>query len=138
MRGETPINSRAITIMYRVLVIEDNDAIRQMVRRTLVAAGYEVQEAANGEAGVECYRQQRSDVVITDIVMPDSEGLETIRALCRYDAGVKIIAMSGGGRGRSNEYLELAGRFGARRTLSKPFTGDDLRNAVAEVLASVT
>ena len=65
----------------RVLLIEDNDPFRTMVRRMLVTAGYDVQEAANGETSVASYRQQRRDPVITDIVMPNQEGLATIREL---------------------------------------------------------
>jgi DNA-binding response OmpR family regulator len=122
--------------MHRILLIEDDDNVRKMLRRTLVAAGYDVQDAANGALGIEYYLHQRSDVVITDIVRPDREGLETIRELRRLHAGVKIIAMSGGGRGSSQDYLKLAHQFGALRTLSKPFSGDEILTVVAEVLAA--
>jgi CheY-like chemotaxis protein len=118
--------------MCRVLIIEDNEILREVVQRMLVVAGHEVQAAEDGRAGLKAYRRQPSDVVITDIVMPDTEGLETIRELCRIDAAVKIIAMSGGGLGASANYLELARQFGARWTLSKPFSADELRNAVTE------
>jgi DNA-binding NarL/FixJ family response regulator len=77
-------------------------------------------------------------LVITDILMPEAEGLETIRALRGDDPGVKIIAMSGADRGRASGYLELALKFGARRILPKPFTRDELMTAVAEVLATDT
>jgi CheY-like chemotaxis protein len=120
--------------MARILVIEDNHVLCGMVLRMLVAAGHEVQAAVDGKVGLACYRQQRSDLVITDILMPETEGLETIRALRRHDPGVKIIAMSGADRGRAGGYLELAQKFGARRILSKPFTQDELLTAVAEVL----
>jgi response regulator receiver domain-containing protein len=92
-----------------------------MLHRMLVGAGYVVQDAADGKAGLAAYRQQPSDLVMTDIVMPDMEGLEVIRELRRYDAGVKIIAMSGGGIGRANTYLdvgaEIRGRLGAGQTV---------------------
>jgi CheY-like chemotaxis protein len=114
--------------MPRVLVIDDDDELRWLIARMLIAAGYEVQEATDGKAGLACYRQERSDVVLTDIVMPHSDGLETIRALRLTDSAVKIIAMSGGDRGlRSGDY-------GASRFLLKPFTLDELLTAVAEVL----
>jgi DNA-binding response OmpR family regulator len=122
--------------MPRILVIEDNDAVRHMVRRVLVDEGYEVQEAADGRAGLNAYREQPSDLVITDIVMPDTEGLETIRELCRQYPSVKIIAMSSAGGGGPAGYLQLALKFGAGRILTKPFTHDELRAAVVEVLAS--
>jgi CheY-like chemotaxis protein len=121
--------------MPTILLIDDDDAFRELARRMLVTAGYDVREAADGMAAIESYRQQRSDVVITDILMPEREGLETIQELRRLDPQVRIIAMSGAGFGR-DAYLELARRFGARRILRKAFTLDDLRAAVAEVLAT--
>ncbi len=120
----------------RILLIDDDDELRTIMRRMLVAAGYEVQEAASGDAAVARYRQQRSDVVITDILMPDKEGLETIRELRRADPQVKIIAISGGGGQGGADYLELALKFGARRILQKPFTRDELVAAVSEVIAT--
>ena len=124
--------------MTRILLIEDNETFRSMVQRMLVGAGYDVEEAADGEAGLACYRKQRSDVVITDVLMPGIEGVEMIRELLRHDPGVKIIAMSGGGRGPTYYYLEMALKFGACRFLSKPFTQEELEVTVAEVLASST
>jgi CheY-like chemotaxis protein len=122
--------------MARILLIEDNETFRSMVQRMLLAAGYDVEEASDGKAGLACYRQQASDLVITDILMPGTEGVETIRELLRHDPAVKIIAMSGGGRGPNNYYLEMALKFGACRFLSKPFTQQDLEATVAEVLAT--
>ena len=121
--------------MKRILVIEDNPLLSEMLLRMLGLAGYEVQSAANGRIGLASYKRQASDLVITDIVMPDTEGLETIQALRRHDATAKIIAMSGGGLGGSTGYLTLARRLGAHWSLTKPFSGDELRNAVAAVLA---
>ena len=125
---------QSMRFMPRILIIEDNDALRQMMCHMLVAAGYDVQEAANGRAGVDAYRQQPSDLVITDIVMPDAEGLQTIEALQHADAAVKIIAISGAGS--ATDYLRTATQFGAHQTLEKPFTHGELLSAVAEVLAS--
>jgi DNA-binding response OmpR family regulator len=122
--------------MQRILVIEDDEAVRKLVIRHLVAAGYEVQEADNGKTGLASYRQQQSDLVITDIVMPETEGLEAIRELRRVNPEVKIIAMSGAVGGRADRYLGLAMGFGALRILSKPFTGADLLSVVAEVLTA--
>ena len=117
----------------RILLIDDNDPFRTMVRRMLVTAGYDVQEAANGETGVASYRQQRSDLVFTDIMMPDQDGLATIRELRRVDPLVRIIAISGGDPARGG-YLEIALKLGARRILQKPFTLDELLAAVTEVV----
>ena len=106
-----------------------------MMLRLLGAAGYDVQAAEDGYQGVVCYRQQRSDLVITDIMMPESDGLQAISALRRDDPEVKIIAMSGGGRMAAVDCLDIAQRMGASRILAKPFTGAELLNAVADVLA---
>ena len=118
----------------RILVIDDDEMIRALTCRFLVTVGYDVQDAASGKAGLACLRQQQADVIITDIVMPDMEGLELIRELRRADPAVKIIAMSGGGRGPAS-YLELALKFGARQVLPKPFTKDSLIAVVKDVLA---
>jgi CheY-like chemotaxis protein len=119
----------------RILVIDDDDIFRKMLRVMLVSGGYEVQEAASGETGIVSYRQQRTDLVITDILMPDMEGLETIRTLVAMDPDVRIIAVSGSNPGWVEEYLKDATAFGARRVLQKPVTLNQLLTVVAEVLA---
>ncbi len=123
--------------MARILLVEDDEAVRDLLRKTLVSAGYDVEEAPNGVVAVAAYRRQASDVVITDLVMPEKDGLEAIMELRRLDPAVKIIAMSGGGRslGPGQLYLESARLFGALRTLAKPFTAQALLKAVSEVLA---
>jgi CheY-like chemotaxis protein len=118
----------------RILLIEDNDALRTVMRRMLAPLGCDIQEASDGKAGLIAYRTQRSDVVITDILMPEADGLETIGALRRLDPAVKIIAISGGGRGSAGDYLETAQKMGARRVLVKPFSPEELRTAVAQLL----
>jgi DNA-binding response OmpR family regulator len=117
-----------------ILLVDDDEGVRKFMHKTLVHAGYEVEDAANGELAVQAYRRRASDLVITDIVMPDKEGLETVRELRNLSPRVKIIAISGGGFGRAADYLEMAIMFGAARVLSKPFTGEELLQAVAAVL----
>jgi CheY-like chemotaxis protein len=119
----------------RILLIDDDDIFRKMIRAMLVSAGYQVQEADSGESGLALYRQQPPDLVITDILMPDMEGLETIRALVALDPQIRIIAISGSSPGWVEDYLEDAAAFGARRVLQKPVTLNQLLTAVAEVLA---
>lgn len=123
--------------MPRILLVEDDDAVRGILRKALVSAGYEVEEAADGDLAVAAYRRQRSDVVITDLVMPQKDGLAAIIELRRLDPAVKIIAMSGGGRtlGPGQLYLESARLFGAHRLLAKPFNAAALLTAVSEVLS---
>lgn len=122
--------------MSRILLIEDNDATRTLTHGMLVDAGYDVQDAIDGQAGLACYRLQPSDLVITDMLMAVTDGVETIRGLRRFDAGVKIIAMSTGGLRATNYYLEMAIKFGAHRILWKPFTRRELQATVADVLAT--
>ncbi len=118
----------------RILLIDDDETFHRLVHVMLTTAGYDVQAAANGKIGVACYRQQRCDVVITDILMPVGEGLETIEALKGLDPDVKIIAMSSGGEGEFG-YLQTAVAFGARRILHKPFSRDELLLTLTDVFA---
>jgi DNA-binding NtrC family response regulator len=118
----------------RILLIDDDELFRKVVNLMLTTAGFDVEEAANGKVGLACYCRRRSDVVITDILMPEREGLETIQALKRFDPDVKIIAMSVGGEGRLG-YLRSAVKFGARQALHKPFSRDELLSMLADVLA---
>jgi CheY-like chemotaxis protein len=119
----------------RILVIDDNDALRSVARRMLVAAGYDVQEAASGKAALAGLLLHPVDVIITDILMPDMEGLELIRALRQAHPQVKIIAMSGSGGGPEG-YLDQALKCGAHQILPKPFTKDSLIAVVNNVLAT--
>ncbi|MEO8257679.1 MAG: response regulator [Acidobacteriota bacterium] len=121
--------------MPTILLVDDDDLLRDALHQTLVRAGYDVEDAANGTAALRAYRQRPRDVVITDIVMPDMEGLDMMRALRAQDLDVKIIVMSGGGIGRADDYLNLAQKLGATRVLKKPFSGAEIVALVAEVLA---
>ena len=114
------------------MVIDDDNGFREMVRVALTKAGYVVTEAGDGKIGLASYRQDPADLVLTDILMPNADGLETIRNLRRHDPQVKIIAMSGA---RTQSYLALASTFGAQRVLAKPFAFDVLLTAIREILA---
>jgi len=120
--------------MPRILVIDDDEQILKMFRMALERAGYEVETASNGDDGLKCYRRNRADLVITDIVMPEKEGLETIMDLKRECPDVKIFALSGGGRISPNGYLTAASRLGAFRTFTKPVVLGDILAAVQEAL----
>jgi CheY-like chemotaxis protein len=121
--------------MTRILIIDDEAPVRSVLRQILEKEGYEVIEAEDGEIGMKRYREHPADLVITDILMPEKEGIETILALRKVSPDIKIIAISGGGRTRKLDVLPLAKMFGAVRTLAKPFTRDDLLAAVKGVLA---
>jgi DNA-binding response OmpR family regulator len=118
----------------RILVIDDDDSVRTMLRLTLAHFGHTVIEARNGREGLDLFRRAGADLVITDIVMPDTEGLEVVMDLRRNHPAVKIIAISGGGRGSAVDYLHMAKRMGAATVLAKPFTNDVLMAAVDELL----
>jgi len=122
--------------MPLVLVIDDEARVRQQVRRILAAASHEVIEAADGEIGVALLREQRPSVVITDIVMPKKDGIETIREIRCVSPNTRIIAISGGHGGPSDMlYLDVAKKLGADAILAKPFRKADLLQTIARVLA---
>ena len=120
--------------MARILVIDDDTDVRRMVRNMLDRAGHEVAEAPNGDIGTKMFRKEPFDLIITDIFMPEKEGLETIRELHREFPDLRIIAISGGGSVGHYSYLPLAKSFGATRTLSKPFSHQELLEIVNELL----
>ena len=119
----------------QILVIEDDCAVRELILQTLSKAGYQVITAGDGVEGLNLFRERNPDLVITDIVMPQKEGLQTIIELRQQAPGVKVIAMSSGGRYCNTDYLKLARKFGARRTVTKPFMRDEMLAVVREVLA---
>ena len=120
--------------MPRVLVVDDEPEIRRLVRRVLEAEGLEVEEAPDGQEAVEACRRQPPDLMILDLIMPRKEGLETIREVKSDLPSLKIIAISGGGHGRPESYLNLARRLGAERALAKPFLPLQLVQLVNELL----
>jgi CheY-like chemotaxis protein len=113
----------------RVLVIEDNSALRELVRLALEGAGHEVLTATHGQEGLAYLNGHAVDLVITDLFMPEMDGIEVIAALKRQFPGVKIVAMSGR---PGVDYLAVARELGAARILRKPFAMDELISAVSE------
>ena len=120
--------------MPRLLLIDDDALLREMLAAALVQAGHTVVQAEDGRQGVNFFRAEPADLVITDLVMPDREGIETIIALHGKWPALPIVAMSGGDT-RSSVYLALAAKLGACRTLAKPFATDVLLRAIDELLA---
>src|SRR5436309_7824385 len=118
----------------RILVMDDDELLRSALRVVLEAAGYEVMEAADGNAGLRLQRQQGADLVLVDIFMPERDGLEVIRALRAAHPQPTIVAMSGGGRTGQIEVLEAAAALGASRTLVKPFEPRQLLKVIRELL----
>jgi len=121
--------------MARVLVLEDDTALGIIIRSALEAAGHEVMMAADGRAGLRVFGGGRFDVVITDMLMPDMDGVEIVRTLRAYRSGVRIIAISGGGALDHGDLLGTARRLGADATLPKPFAPRALVDLVGAMLA---
>lgn len=116
--------------MSRILIIDDDAAMRDVLRQTFERAGFVVDVAADGNEGIACYQRNRADVVITDVVMPDREGIETLIEIKGMDPDAKVIAMSGGGRAGATGFLTLAKKFGAEEVYAKPL---DRRALVSNV-----
>ncbi len=120
--------------MSRILVIDDDQMLRRALLVTLKKMGHEVREACDGRAGLQAYGIESFDLVITDLIMPDMEGVETIRALKKLRTDLPIIAISGGGRGSPDNYLLIAKKFGANVVLAKPFDFAALSAAVTMLI----
>jgi DNA-binding response OmpR family regulator len=120
--------------MAKILIVDDEEQLRDVLKTVLQDAGHDVVEASNGNVALEQFRQTPTDLIITDIVMPDKEGLETIIDFRRMYPQVKIIAMSGGGRNSPQDYLDMAKKLGAAEVIAKPFSIDDFLRSVETVL----
>jgi CheY-like chemotaxis protein len=122
--------------MARILIIDDDEAFLSAVEQLLTAAGHAVVTASDGLKAEKLFTAEPYEVILTDIVMPNREGLETVIRLRRDFPDVGVIAMSGG-VANSRTYLELAGRLGAHRILSKPFSSAALLSTIAEVMRAI-
>ena len=120
--------------MFSILIIDDDVQIRKLLRQMLEQAGYDVVDAPDGNIAMQRYRESPADLIITDLIMPEKKGLETIHELRQQFADVKIIAISGGGRVGPARYLEGAEKLGAARTIEKPFTRAAILEAVRQLL----
>lgn len=122
--------------MTKILVVEDDSSFRKLLVRMLSKAGYEIDQAADGDQALEACARFKPDLVLTDIIMPDKEGLETIQELLELCPNLKIIAMSGGGKFGPDSYLPLAEKLGAKASLQKPFMREELLSTIEKVLQS--
>ena len=116
-----------------ILLIDDEENFRCVLKQVLVNAGFEVVEAANGAQGIQYFYEKPADMIITDIIMPEKEGIETIIELKNAFPNVKLIAMSGGGWYGTDIDFDMAKKLGAK-TLDKPFALQDLLDVVNELL----
>jgi CheY-like chemotaxis protein len=120
--------------MARILIVDDEPDILIILERMLRKMNHETVPAGNGKEAVRLLEASSFDLVITDLIMPESEGIETIGAIRKRWPGMKIIAMSGGGRQSPVPYLAVAASLGADATLAKPFDRADLSDALRHVL----
>ncbi len=123
--------------MTRILVVDNEEQIRILLRTSLERDGYQVMDAPDGKVGMELCHKEPFDLVVTDIVMPEKDGIETMVELQRFFPKTKIIAISGGGQMLdANEVLQTASLLGAQCTLFKPFDLKDFLSMVKGVLGS--
>jgi len=121
--------------MARILIIEDNVEFRDVLKKMLERQDYEVMVASDGEEGIKMFRDNPTPLVITDIIMPNKEGVELIFEFERDFPDTKIIAISGGGKGAANDYLNAASNIpNVKRTFQKPFAMDEMLQAVKEIV----
>lgn len=120
--------------MARILLVDDEHATRRVIRRMLEAAEHEVTEAADGSDALHEFAAGSFDLVVTDLIMPGKEGIETIMEMRQSKPGTKVLAISGGGQFKAEGLLDMAGALGATGTLAKPFTSDELLAAVDRIL----
>ncbi len=118
-----------------ILIIDDERLMRSMLRRLLESKGYKITVASDGDEGMKLYRENPADLIITDLLMPEKDGLEIIRELRKENPDVKIIAMSGGGMIEPGLFLDAAKKFGAIHAFSKPFENEVLFETVEKLMA---
>ena len=119
--------------LAKVLIIDDEEAVRALARRMLESGNHTIIEAADGVAGLKAFDEEKPDVIVTDIIMPNADGLEVIREILRRDPEARIIAISGGGRLPDQTYLGYARKFGAIAVLPKPFTPEQLLSLIDDL-----
>jgi len=124
-----------LTKVMRVLVVDDNPDMRSFVKIVLERAGFEAEVAADGQRALDLQRERPADVLITDIFMPELDGLELIQQFKSRFPGIKVVAISGGGQGTKVNYLYVAAEIGAEAVLRKPFSTATLVRTLQELAA---
>lgn len=121
--------------MTRVMVIDDDETVREAITTVLRNQGFEVIETGDGKEALKIQQKTPAQLIITDILMPDFDGIELIRKLRRDDLHLKIVAISGGGWSTPEQFLAMAERLGANASFSKPFRWNELIGTVNRLLA---
>lgn len=120
--------------MARILIIDDNPDVLKALHKLISTEGHHVEDAPDSSTGIRLHHEQPFNLIVTDIVMPDKEGISTIIELRHEYPNLKIIAMSGGGEFEPYGYLDIAKRVGADRTIAKPFSAREMMEVVNDVL----
>jgi CheY-like chemotaxis protein len=120
--------------MAGILIVEDDKDLREMLKTSLLMRKYTVFEASNGKDALQRFKPAITDIVITDLIMPDEDGLKVILKIKELKPLIKIIAISGGGKAGPGNYLNLAKALGADEIFSKPFSINELIKKIAELL----
>lgn len=124
--------------MKRILIIDDDTQLRQMLRQLLERQGHEVADAPDGKEAIKLHKQFPADLIITDIIMPEKEGVETIIELMQDFPDVKIVAISGGSRAiDAQDCLSYVKQLGVEHTFTKPFEHAELLDAINDLLGTV-
>ncbi len=123
--------------MSLIMVVDDDDSILRLISEIMKKEGYEVIQAEDGEQAFALFQRQPCDLMITDLLMPNKEGLELIQELKGLKPSLKIIAYSGGGQLEPDDYLDFARGVGADRVFSKPISVFELKRAVAKLLSEI-
>jgi CheY-like chemotaxis protein len=121
--------------MARILVVDDDPGFQEIASQVLTSAGYEVLALGSGIEAVETYKHFQPDLMIVDLLMPDMDGLEVMRAIYHIDRSAKVMAITGAGGLETESYLRAARFLGADASMAKPFTGAELLAKVEEMLA---
>jgi CheY-like chemotaxis protein len=117
-----------------ILLVDDHESVREMIKTSLLRYKYTVIEASNGKEAIARFKPSLVDMVITDILMPEEDGLKVIMKIREIKPEIKIIAISGGGKAGPNNYLSLAKALGADLTITKPFSINDLLSKIKEMI----
>ena len=121
--------------MKSILIVDDETGVRKLMRAILENEGYSVLEAAGGNEAILQYGKYNPDLVVTDLLMPDKDGIETLFELRQMNCDAKVIALSGGGRICSESYLNYAMKLGATAAIEKPFTSEEFMTVINQTLA---
>jgi CheY-like chemotaxis protein len=120
--------------MPGILIVEDDKELREMLKMSLIRRGFTVLEAENGKEAITHFKPLLTDVVVTDLIMPEEDGLKVVIKLRELKPSIKIIAISGGGKVGPGSYLNLAKALGADAIYSKPFSINDLTLKIEQLL----